>query len=69
MSSHRADDSDMCVCSSLLDGYRYDPPTDGYVHKGCGKPRADGPTMASVLAFIDRILEKDRQRERADGLS
>lgn len=54
---------EMCTCDSVLDSYRYDPPTGLYVHKGCGRPRDGGPTTESVVAFIDGILEKRRIRE------
>ena len=58
---------EMCACGSVLDGYRYDPPTESYVHKACGKPREGGPTTASVLAFIDRVLAARERRTAARG--
>ena len=55
--------SGSCTCPSVLPGgYRYDPPTGGYVHTTCGLPFEDGPTPESVLVFVDRILAR-RERE------
>lgn len=58
-------DGTECTCPSARDGFRYDPPTDSYVHLGCGQPRAGGPTPESVLAFVDRVLTRRVEREGA----
>lgn len=49
----------LCTCTTppRID-YRWDPPTETYVHTVCGRTREDAPTMASVVAFADRVIER-----------
>lgn len=64
MGEQQTDNPDPCLCEDVIDGFRYDVATAGYVHKRCGKGRPDGPTPQSVIEFIDRLLAKRAQRQR-----